>query len=96
MFETGNRCHRTKCPHEHIQHCPLYIGMHIAGGPSCWPKNGKLEEKGCAVDQGADYDKLVAKFAAAHPRDYAECQFMEAAHESKEQRRRNLVVNGIH
>ena len=36
----------TKCPHDRIQYCPLYVGMHIAGGPSCWPKDNKPEENG--------------------------------------------------
>ena len=86
----------TKCPHDRIQYCPLYVGMHIAGGPSCWPKDNNPEENGCAVDQGADYGKLVAKFAAQHPREYAECTFGEQANEVKEQRSRNMVLNGIH
>ena len=44
---------RGKCPHERIQYCPLYVGMHISGGPSCWPKNGSDPmDKGCAVEQG--------------------------------------------
>jgi hypothetical protein len=87
---------RGKCPHKHIQHCPLYVGMHIAGGPSCWPKRGDLELNGCEVEQGGDYGKLVAKFAAAHPREYQECAFAEQAMEASEQRSRNMVLNGIH
>lgn len=88
---------RGKCPHKHIQYYPLYVGMHIADGPSCWPTNGSdPNEKGCAVEQGADYGKLLAKFAAAHPREYAECAFAESARETKEQHSRNMVLNGIH
>lgn len=88
---------RKKCPHKHIQYCPLYVGMHIAGGPSCWPKNGSDPMlKGCAVEQGADYGKLAAQFAAAHPREYAQCTFAEQARETKEQASRNMVLNGVH
>ena len=88
---------RGKCPHKHIQYCPLYVGMHIAGGPSCWPTNGSdPQDKGCAVEQGADYGQLLAKFAAAHPREYEQCAFAEHARESKEQQSRNMVLNGIH
>lgn len=85
-----------KCPHELIQYCPLYVGMHIAGGPSCWPKNGKLEERGCAVDQGASYENLVADFFREYPQDFAEITQVEHDHESGEQRRRNLRLNGVH
>lgn len=85
-----------KCPHEHIQYCPLYIGMHIAGGPSCWPKNNRLEDLGCAVDQGASYENLVANFFRAHPRDFAECTMRERDYEAGIQRKRNLRLLGLH
>jgi hypothetical protein len=69
--------------------------MHIAGATSCWPRKGDLDD-GCAVQQGDDYEKLVAKFAAQYPREYAQCSFAEHARAVSEQRSRNLVLNGIH
>lgn len=83
-----------KCPHAKIQYCPLYIGMHIAGGPSCWPKTGDLEN-GCAVDQGASYEDLVAAFFRAHPEDFAEVTMAERADEAREQRNRNMRLSGV-
>ena len=87
-----------KCPHEHIQYCPLYVGMHIADGPSCWPKNGSdPAEHGCAVEQGlAEYEDLVAEFWHAHPDEFAACTLAERQRESKEQRQRNLKAAGLH
>jgi hypothetical protein len=83
------------CPrHRNIIYCPLYVGMHMPGGPSCWHE--RLPENLCAVALGADYDQLVATFAAKHPREYATLKFNEAAAESKEQRARNMRAAGIH
>jgi hypothetical protein len=72
--------------------------MHIAGGPSCWPKNGSDPmDKGCAVEQGlATYEDLVGDFWHAHPKDFAEITLAEREFESREQRQRNLQRNGIH
>lgn len=83
-----------KCPHANIQYCPLYIGMHIAGGPSCWPKNNDLEN-GCAVDQGASYEDLVAAFFRAHSEDFAEVTMRERADEAREQQSRNMRFAAI-
>ena len=85
----------TKCPHDLIQFCPLYAGMHIDNGPSCWPKNNDLE-KGCAVDQGASYATLLARFERAHPDIVKERAAAERHHHASEQRDRNLKLNGIH
>lgn len=82
-----------KCPHAKIQYCPLYIGMHIAGGPSCWHRN--LEE-GCAVDHGAPYEELLAKFFRVHPDIVAERAMAENADEASEQRSRNMRSIGLH
>lgn len=92
----GMRPRGTKCPHEYIQYCPLYIGMHIAGGPSCWPKNNRLEDLGCAVDQGAPYEELVIKFFQAHPKDFAEVTAAEREFEAGMQRKRNMRHSGVH
>lgn len=87
----------SKCPHNRIQHCPLYVGMHIAGGPSCWPKRGDPEQDGCAVEQGeAGYEELVAEFWRAHPKDFTEVTLAEREYEAKEQRARNMRLSGIH
>lgn len=92
----GMRTPGTKCPHEYIQFCPLYVGMHIDGGPSCWPKNNRLEDLGCAVDQGASYENLVADFFREHPQDFAEITMAEREHESGLQRKRNMRLSGVH
>jgi hypothetical protein len=73
----------------------MYVGMHIAGGPSCWPKNNDLD-KGCAVDQGASYEELVALFFRAHPAEFAEVTLAERRAESGEQRSRNMRLSGVH
>ena len=88
-----------KCPHERIEYCPLYIGMHIVGGPSCWPKNGSDQmemNRGCAVEQGlSTYEELIVKFWHAHPSMFAEITLAERAHESGKQRARNMRLSGI-
>ena len=88
----------TKCPHDRIQYCPLYVGMHIAGGPSCWPKNGSdPASKGCAVEQGlATYEELVGEFWHAHPQEFAEVTLAERRYEAGEQRQRNMRLSGVH
>lgn len=90
------RTPHTKCPHAKIQFCPLYIGMHIAGGPSCWPKNNELDD-GCGVDQGHfTYEEKVIEFWRAHPQDFAEITLNERADEAGEQRKRNMRLMGLH
>jgi hypothetical protein len=83
----------SKCPHENIVDCPLYHGMHVAGAPSCVSRD--LQD-GCLVDQGADYDGLVMALRIAHPKVVAECEWNAAVRQAKEQRDRNMRVNGIH
>lgn len=84
-----------KCPHSKIQFCPLYVGMHIAGGPSCWPK-GDLQE-GCAVDHGeAAYEELLAKLFRVHPDVIAERAVAENDDMAREQRQRNMRLSGVH
>ncbi len=85
----------TKCPHANVVHCPLYAGAHVGGGPSC--DDGHLDTQLCAVDRGViDYRTTVEALRAKHPRLVAECEFYEAAAQSKEQRDRNLRLNGVH
>lgn len=84
-----------KCPHARIQYCPLYIGMHIVGGPSCWPANNDLD-MGCAVDQGASYEALVTAFFRAYPADFAEVTLAERRSETVGQRSRNMRLLGLH
>lgn len=83
-----------KCPHRNIVDCPLYIGMHIVGGHSCW--SDRLEEGLCAVDLGANYDGLIEAMRVKHPREVAECEWRSAQRESQEQRKRNMLLAGIH
>lgn len=87
---------RGRCPHAKIQYCPLYVGMHIAGAPSCWPKKGDPEMDGCAVEQGEPYEELVAKFFRAHPDEFAAVTLAERKDEALDQRARNMRTAGLH
>ena len=47
----------SKCPHDRVEQCPLYIASHTGHGLGC--DDGRLEE-GCAVERGLmDYDEAV-------------------------------------
>lgn len=84
-----------KCPHHNIVHCPLYLASHEGQGFGC--DDGRLEPwGGCAVDRGADYGAMVAKYAAVNPQAVAECAFMEAEEARKQQRARNMRAAGVH
>ena len=76
-----------KCPHEKVQFCPLYVGMHIVGSPNCWHRDLNV---GCSVDHGASYEDLIAQFFRADPQMFAEITMAERADEGHDQRDRNL------
>lgn len=84
-----------KCPHERIEHCPLYVAAHEAGGYGC--DDGKLgDHEGCAVDRGVDYGRAVARLCDANRELVQECAEREGFYLKMEQRRRNRLLNGIH
>lgn len=83
-----------KCPHDNIVDCPLYHGMHVGGGPSCW--SDRIPEGLCAVDLGANYDALVLALRIKHPMVVAECEWNAAIRARSEQRERNMRLNGVH
>lgn len=56
----------TKCPHENIIHCPLYIGAHVAYGPSC--DDGGLGAGTCAVDRGRHLEAGATRDKGATPK----------------------------
>ena len=93
MLTAEQRRMSGRCPHAKIQYCPLYIGMHVAGGPSCWHSN--LND-GCAVEQGASYEDLVAQFVRAHPEEFAAATLAERADEARDQRNLNMRLAGVH
>lgn len=88
------RALNSACPHPDIRWCPLYISMHVAGGPSC--DDGRLDEGGCAVDRGVRYEQLLGKLLTVHPRIVAQAEWDQRANESREQRLRNMTLLGIH
>ncbi len=84
----------SQCPHPDVQWCPLYVAMHVPGGPSC--DDGRLDEGGCAVDRDAAYQELLGRLIAATPRLVAQVEWDQRARESSEQRLRNMRLLGIH
>lgn len=84
-----------KCPHDRIEHCPLYVAAHEGGGFGC--DDGRLwEQDGCAVDRGMDYGRAVARLCGANRELVQECAEREGLWLKTEQRKRNMRVNGIH
>lgn len=83
-----------KCPHDRVEHCPLYVAAHEAGGFGC--DDGRLQEGGCAVDRGMDYGSAVARLCRANRELVQECAERESLWLKTEQRNRNMRVNGIH
>jgi hypothetical protein len=84
------------CPHRNPRFCPLYVACHdpLACGLGC--DDGRMGEGGCAADRGLDYDMAVARLHAARPRIVAVCEFNAAAQAGRDQRARNLRLNGVH
>lgn len=83
------------CPHEKIVHCPLYWAAHGAknGGRSC--DDGRLNEGGCGVNRGIDYDRAVS---ALRLRDLAlvfKCETYAEVDRIRAQRQRNMRAAGI-
>lgn len=82
-----------KCPHDRIQHCPLYVESHHCRGLGCVDDVGRP----CGVERGKmDYTKAVANLRAADAKLVAIVEFNEQAHQSREQISRNMRLLGIH
>ncbi len=87
----------SRCPHEHIEFCPLYVAGHSTRVDVL--SFGCVDDmaRPCRVKRGKiDYAKSEAELAATAPRLVANCKFSEEARVSKEQRERNMRSNGIH
>lgn len=84
-----------KCPHLCIEFCPLYVAAHEAGGFGC--DDGRLDEwNGCAVDRGADYGQMLSRLCSERRSLVQECAEAESLYLKREQRKRNMKLNGIH
>jgi hypothetical protein len=82
-----------KCPHNRIQHCPLYVESHNCRQLGCF--DGM--DKPCKVESGKmDYPKAVAALRAVDAKLVAIVEFNEKAHESRDQISRNMRLLGIH
>ncbi len=77
------------------KHCPLYSAAHDPRLLKHGCDDGRLDEGGCAVDRGMDFEAELAAVAKLDPVMVAGCYREARDEESREQRRRNLVVNGI-
>lgn len=67
------------CIHDDIRDCPLYMGMHIVGGPSCITED--LQD-GCAVDRARSkdearklYDSLLLALRLKHPQEVGQVEW---------------------
>lgn len=84
------------CPHRNIVFCPLYHAAHEVELLPFTCCTGDIEA-GCSVARGEErYAELVAKLSVADPRLVEILRFQEQAMAAREQRDRNLAVNGIH
>ena len=82
-----------KCPHNRIQHCPLYVESHNCRQLGCVDDLAKP----CRVERGKlSYQKGLSKLRAEDAKLVAICEFNEKAHESHEQISRNMRLLGIH
>lgn len=83
----------TKCPHDDIMYCPLYIAAH-GTGLGC--DDGRLGEGGCAVDRGMSYRAERELIRTKKPGLVEQAEWNEDLARRTAQRQRNLRVNGIH
>lgn len=82
-----------KCPHEHIQYCPLYVESHNCRGLGCVD----YMHKDCRVARGAwNYTKAIDALREVDLPLVAKIQFSEIAFYCREQRARNMRLLGIH
>lgn len=88
---------RDKCPHEHIQYCPLYVAAHDPKLLRWTCIDAGAADGHCAVGRGkADYELRYAAIAQADADMVGMCELGEAARYAKEQRANNMRLNGIH
>lgn len=81
-----------KCPHSHIQFCPLYVESHNCRGMGCVD----LLHKPCKVERKEiKYDKAVDTLDKIDPILISECFFGEKEFERVQQRKRNMKALGI-
>lgn len=88
----------SKCPHDNIVHCPLYVASHsghdVVLGHGC--VNGDWAQ-GCEIERGdAAYIHAVAKLAKIVPRLVQGCADREAEALAKAQRQRSMRAAGLH
>lgn len=83
----------SKCPHAHIQYCPLYVESHHARGMGCVDDVAKP----CRVERDKmNYTGAIAALRVTDARLVARCEFAEMEMEHQEQRTRNMRLNGVH
>ncbi len=82
------------CPHKDIQFCPLYVAAHDGQGLGC--DDGGLGYGECAVSRGLVYARQVELIRVKCPGMVEQLQWREDGQKTREQRARNLYLNGIH
>ncbi len=84
---------RRRCPHAEIQFCPLYVAAHGASGLGCdFPDPDHCDWAGRSSYQ------VAIKRLAEHPagRDaILACDLSRQERDRREQRKRNLRLNGL-
>lgn len=84
------------CPHASIRFCPLYVAAHD-GEISTLGCIAVDDEFYCEVARGRwDYTAAVDRLYKRAPELVQACRRDEAHREAREQRQRNLRLNGIH
>lgn len=83
----------TKCQHDDVQFCPLYIAAH-GTGHGC--DDGRLGEIGCAVDRGMRYTAELELIRVKCPGLIEQAEWRCAMTRREVQRSHNLRLNGIH
>ncbi|MBE0694965.1 MAG: hypothetical protein IH590_17955 [Aquamicrobium sp.] len=84
----------TACPHSDVRFCPLYIAAHVGNAPSC--DDGRIWDGRCAVARGLDYRQHVELLRVRCPGIVELAEWAEEAERRSAQRRRNMLLNGVH
>lgn len=82
------------CPHADVRFCPLYHAAHEGWGLGC--DDGKLDAMACAASRKLNYAKAVSRLRVEHPGYVERIEWNQALEESRQQRERNIRLNGIH
>jgi hypothetical protein len=80
------------CPHVETRWCPLYVAAHDPRLVQHGCADSRLDEGGCAVDRGKDYQAAVNAIAVIDSRLLAELRGRQAL----QQRIRNMRAMGLH